>query len=216
LAGVIGKLPFVKAVCVVNSVAIGNVHEDSDIDLLIVTTPGRVFVAKGFLWKALKILKLLETEDKKAGQFSLGMVLTTRGVIFERDIMRENIPHLIYWLMTAVPVYGQRRWQEVLQASPYVRQHAPNYLWPKGGRSIDRAGTKWLDSLDDRGYKYIFGIPVGRRKTFVMRHLYECGQILLTYMPLIVVGQLQKPGRNSVVTWVEPDKSLKPLRPKKQ
>jgi hypothetical protein len=148
LARVVGKLPFVKAICVVNSVAIGNPH-----DLLIVTTPGRVFVAKGLLWKTFGWLKLLETADRKAGRFSLGMFLTTRGVTVERDVMHENQPHLIYWLMTAIPVYGRRQWLEILQASPYVRTQAPNYLWPKGGRSIDRAGMKWLDSLDDRGYK---------------------------------------------------------------
>lgn len=153
LGRVIGKLPFVKAVCVVNSVAIGNAHADSDIDLLVVTTPGRVFVAKGFLWKTLGWLKLLETSERTAGRFSLGMFLTTRGVTVKRDIMHENQPHLIYWLMTAVPVYGRRQWLEILQASPYVRVQAPNYLWPRGGRAIDRAGMKWLDSLDDRGYK---------------------------------------------------------------
>lgn len=216
LAGVIGKLPFVKAVCVVNSVAIGNVHEDSDIDLLIVTTPGRVFVAKGFLWKTLKILKLLETEDKKAGQFSLGMVLTTRGVIFERDIMRENNPHLIYWLMTAVPVYGQRRWQEVLQASLYVRQHAPNYLWPKGGRSIDRAGTKWLDSLDDRGYRIHLRHTSRQEKNLRDEAFVRVRPDIINLHAVDRSRAIAEAWQKQRGTWVEPDKSLKPLRPKKK
>lgn len=149
----IGLLSFIKAVCVINSVAIGNPHKDSDIDLLIVTTPGRVFVAKGLLWKMFHWLRIIETEDHKAGQFSLGMFLTTRGVVFERDIMQQNEPDLVYRLMTVEPVYGARRWYEVLKASPYMKAAVPNYIWPKGGRSIDRAGMKWLDSLDDRGYK---------------------------------------------------------------
>ncbi len=62
---IIGALPFVKAVVVVNSVAIGNVHADSDIDLLIVTTPARVFVAKGLIWQTMKITRQLETAERK-------------------------------------------------------------------------------------------------------------------------------------------------------
>lgn len=149
----IGLLPFVQAVVVVNSVALGNVHDESDIDFLIVTTPGRIFVAKGILWKLSQWLRLLETEERKAGQISLGMFMTTRGVPVERDIMLMNDPHLIYWLLTAEPVYGRKIWSEILQASPYVRTRTPNMVWPRGGKTIDRIGFRWLDSWDDRGYR---------------------------------------------------------------
>ncbi len=149
----IGLLPFVKSIVVINSVAIGNVHKDSDIDLLIVTTPGRIFVAKGFIWQIMKLFRILETEEKKAGQFSLGMWLTTRGILFERDIMKVNTPHLKYLLLTAVPVYGERRWYEVLQSSLYIRSLVPNRLWPRGGPTIDRSGWRFLDDIDDRGYR---------------------------------------------------------------
>ncbi|MCC7543684.1 hypothetical protein IT415_03185 [bacterium] len=146
-------LPFVRAVVVVNSVAIGNVHDDSDIDLLIVTTPGRIFVAKGLLWKLSRWLRVLETEERKAGKISLGMFMTTRGVPLERDIMLINDPHLIYWLLTATPVYGAKIWAEILQTSPYVRARTPHMLWPRGGKSIDKSGWRFLDSWDDRGYR---------------------------------------------------------------
>lgn len=212
LARVLAKLPFIKAVCVVNSVAIGNVHEDSDIDLLIVTTPGRVFVAKGLLWKTLGWAKLLETEEKKAGQFSLGMFLTTRGVMFERDIMHENDPHLIYWLMTAVPVYGERRWYEILQASPYVRLHAPNYLWPKGGRTIDRAGMKWMDSLDDRGYKIHLRHTSKQVKNLQPEAFVRVRPDIINLHALDESGAIAEAWQKLRGTWVEPKKELKPLR----
>lgn len=212
LARVLAKMPFIKAVCVVNSVAIGNVHEDSDIDLLVVTTPGRVFVAKGLLWKTLGWAKLLETEEKKAGQFSLGMFLTTRGVTFERDIMHENDPHLIYWLMTAVPVYGARRWYEILQASPYVRLHAPNYLWPKGGRSIDRAGMKWMDSLDDRGYKIHLRHTSKQAKNLRSEAFVRVRPDVINLHALDESRAISEAWHKLRGTWVEPKKELKPLR----
>ncbi len=208
----IGLLPFVKAVVVVNSVAIGNVHANSDVDLLIVTTPGRVFVAKGLLWQLMKLTRQLETEERKAGRFSLGMFLTTRGIIFERDTMKQNEPHLMYWLMTAVPVYGDRRWYEILQGSAYVRSHAPNYLWPRGGRSIDRSGWKQLDALDDRGYK----IHLKHTSQQEKNHTPEA---FVRVRPDIINLHAQDASRGIAErwhklrgTWVEPDTQLTPLR----
>lgn len=149
----VGLIPFVKAVCVMNSVAIGHANEDSDIDLLIVTTPGRIFIANSVLTKLFSLIRIIETSEHRASRFSLNMLLTTRGVVFEKDIMQENEPDLVYRMMTVVPVYGERRWYEVLRASSYLKAAVPNYLWPTGNRTIDRSGWKLFDRLDDRGYR---------------------------------------------------------------
>jgi len=58
----IGVVPFVKAVVVINSTAYGNVHSESDIDLFIITTPNRIFLAKGLLMYLLKLLRQLEDQ----------------------------------------------------------------------------------------------------------------------------------------------------------
>lgn len=149
----LGLLPFVKSVVVINSAAYGNVTETSDIDLLVVTSPNRIFVAKAIIWQCLRMARQLERPGERAGRFSLEMFLTTRGVNFQRDIMRETRPHLVYWLLTAVPVYGKRAWLEVLQAAPVVRERTPNRIWPRGGKTIYRSGGRWLDPWDDRGYR---------------------------------------------------------------
>ncbi|MEI7818651.1 MAG: nucleotidyltransferase domain-containing protein [bacterium] len=146
-------LPFVKSVVVINSVALGNVRDESDIDLLIVTAPGRIFITRGLLWYFLRFTKLLQTETDTAGKFSLSLFLTTRGVPMERDIMMTIEPHLMYWILSAVPVYGAKSWAETIQASQYIRERSPNVIWPRGGKSIDRSGWRWLDSWDDRGYR---------------------------------------------------------------
>jgi len=152
-AKLFGLLPFVKSVVVVNSAAIGNVRADSDIDLLIVTTPNRAYVAKGMLMYGLKLARQLETRKRKAERFSLGMFVTTAGVNWQRDIMAVNEPHLGYWLMLAKPVYGAAVWQELLRSSEYVTETFPNYVWPKTNTRIYSNGISWLDQLDNRGYK---------------------------------------------------------------
>lgn len=208
----IGALPFVKAVVVVNSVAIGNVHAESDIDLLIVTTPGRVFVAKGLLWQILRLTRQLETSEHQAGRFSLGMFLTTRGVIFERDIMQENDPHLMYWLMTAIPVYGAKRWYEILQASQYVRTHAPNFIWPRGGKTIDRSGWKYLDGWDDRGYRVHLKHTSQQDKNLRPEAFVRVRPDIINLHALDASRGIAERYQKLRGTWVEPNKDLKPLR----
>ncbi|MDQ5944006.1 MAG: hypothetical protein QG658_72 [Patescibacteria group bacterium] len=211
---IIGLLPFIKAVSVINSVAIGNVHEDSDIDLLIVTTPGRVFVAKGLLWKVFHWLRIIETEERKAGQFSLGMFLTTRGVMFERDIMQENEPDLVYRLMTVEPVYGARRWYEILRASPYMKAAVPNYIWPTGNRTIDRSGWKMFDRLDDRGYRIHLKHTSTQKKNLLPEAFVRVRPDIINLHALDQTRDIAQRWRKLRGTWVEPETGLKPLRSK--
>lgn len=149
----IGLLPFVKAVVVVNSAAIGNVGAESDIDLFIITKPNRIYITKGVLMYGLKFMQQLETIERKAGQFSLGMFATTAGVNWQRDVMAENDPHLGYWLMLAKPVYGASTWYDMLKSSSYIQDGFPSYVWPKSEIRVYSGGVTWLDQLDNKGYR---------------------------------------------------------------
>lgn len=212
-----GMLPFVKAVVVINSVAIGNVRPESDIDLLVVTTRGRIFIAKGVLYRVLKLLKQLESPEKSAGQFSLGMFLTTRGVNMERDMMKQNQPHLLYWLMTGVPVYGERRWYELLQSSKYIHDRVPNYIWPKGGSSIDRAGWSWLDSWDNKGYRIHLKHTSQQDKNLLPEAFVRIRPDIINLHALDRSTSIAEQWHKLRGTWVEPDtKPVHIKRPRKQ
>lgn len=149
----IGLLPFVKSVSVISSVAIGNVHDESDIDLFIVTSPNRIFLTKGILMYGLKILRQLEDQYKSAGRFSLGMFITTKGAKMEKDMMKINEPHLLYYIISAIPVYGREIWYEIIRKDAYIESRLPNYLWPKHDNRIYGLGWSVLDRLDEVGYR---------------------------------------------------------------
>lgn len=148
----IGLIPFVKSVVVINSSAYGNVHDESDIDLFIITTPNRIFLTKGILMYSLKALRQLEDQYVSAGRFSLGMFLTTKGVKLDKDIMKINEPDLVYRMITCKPVYGQRVWYQLLKNDPYMFSRLPNYYWPKTENRIFSSGFSFLDKIDQVGY----------------------------------------------------------------
>ncbi len=207
-----GALPFVKAVCVVNSVAIGNVHDDSGIDLVVMTTPGRIFVAKGLLWKIFTWLRLIETSREKAGKYSLRLFVTTRGVVFEKDIMYENVPDLVFRLMTTTPVYGAQRWYEILRASPYLKAALPNYIWPTGNRTIDRSGWKWLDRLDDRGYRIHLKHTSRQEKHLKPEAFVRVRPDIINLHAVDQTRAIAEQWHKLRGTWVAPEMGLKPLR----
>lgn len=207
-----GVLPFVKAVCIMNSVAIGNVHDDSGVDLVVVTTPGRIFVAKGLFWKLFTWLRLIETPDEKPGTYSLRLFVTTRGVVFEKDIMHENVPDLVFRLMTTAPVYGAQRWYEILRANPYLKAALPNYIWPTGNRTIDRSGWKWLDRLDDRGYRIHLKHTSRQEKHLKPEAFVRVRPDIINLHAVDQSRAIAEQWHKLRGTWVEPDTRLKPLR----
>lgn len=71
----------------------------------------------------------------------------------ERDMMKVNEPHLVNWLITAVPVYGAPLWYDVLRSSDHLSSRLPNYSWPKAPSRIYGLGWSWIDKLDEIGYK---------------------------------------------------------------
>ncbi len=146
-------LPYVKSVVVVNSVSFGNIHSANNIDLLIITKPNRAYIAKGSLMYGLRLLGQLETATKTAGKFRLGMFLTTAGVNSQKDIMKQNDPHLLYWLVMAKPVYGASIWYGLLKKDRYAFEALPSYVWPSTDIHVYANGLRLLDRLDDRGYR---------------------------------------------------------------
>jgi len=158
-------LPAVKSIVVINSVAYGNVHKDSDIDLFIVTSPNRIFLTKGFLMYFLRLIKQLEDQQVSAGRFSLGMFMTTKGVKLEKDMMKVNNPDLAPRMITGIPVYGADTWYSILKNDPYLQSQLPNYIWPKTSIRIHGSGIKLLDRLDDIGYRRHLSHTASQPKT---------------------------------------------------
>lgn len=152
VGGLIGALPFVKAVVLVNDVAVGNVGPKATLDLMIVTTPGRIFIAQKVIQM---LLRLDRVREGSPGRIQIDSYITVRGIAFDRDIMSSPDPHLRYWLLTALPVYGSKRWAEILQSSVWFQDKAPNIIWPRGAKTIDRWSWRWLDGIDDRRYRRV-------------------------------------------------------------
>ena len=99
-------IPFVEAALAAGSMALGNVRETSDFDVLTVARPGRIFTARFFSilffgvrgWRRTK----LSHHETAADKICLNHFVT-------REKMRLDPPHNVYWeelYRHLVPLYG--------------------------------------------------------------------------------------------------------------
>jgi hypothetical protein len=82
------------------------VEENSDIDLLIVTTPGRIFTARLFLTLLAQISGLRRHHDKVEGRLCLSFYLSRNSLALAPLLLNPHDVYMAYWLLALLPIYG--------------------------------------------------------------------------------------------------------------
>lgn len=99
--------PFVEFAAVCNYLPIGAVEEYSDIDLLIVTKPGRIFTARLFLTLLAQIGGLRRHHDKVEGRLCLSFYLNRNSLALAPLLLNPHDVYMAYWLLALLPIYGE-------------------------------------------------------------------------------------------------------------
>lgn len=103
IARVLRVFPWIRGVAIANSLAMGSVKEESDIDLFIVCTPRRVWLARFVVVAILRMLRL------RPGEAARDPVCPSFFVAPEaydlQTIAIEDDVYLRFWLATLAPVW---------------------------------------------------------------------------------------------------------------
>lgn len=105
------KIPSVQAIFLTGSTAVGNSQKDSDIDLMIITSPNTLWLTRAIIFLYLKSLKSLKSPQKSNNQICPNIFLDTNHL----KVQEKN-------LYTA---------HEILQAKCLFDRYNINYLWLK-------------------------------------------------------------------------------------
>jgi len=98
-------IPFIRLVAVANNLAYDNPTKRSDIDLVIITKPGYMFIARTCLTISTHLFRMRRHGSKIRGRFCLSFYITEDNLDLEK-IAIENDIYLAYWLKTLQPVCG--------------------------------------------------------------------------------------------------------------
>jgi len=113
---VIGRLPFVRFVAVSGSLAVNGAGDDDDIDLFVVTVPGRVWTVRAMILAVARAFSL--SPARKARLCPNYLVASTHLAIAERDVFTAHE------LANLVPLAGDP--VPLLAANPWVADFLPN------------------------------------------------------------------------------------------
>jgi hypothetical protein len=114
-------VPFVRGVAVCNYLSLGAVDEDSDIDLLVITTPGRIFLARVFLTIYMQLLGVRRHGRKVVGRFCLSFYVSEAALNFEKILEAPYDIYFVYWLGALWPVYGDTAlWNKLKKSNDWM------------------------------------------------------------------------------------------------
>jgi len=112
----IGNLPFVRMVAVTGSLAVDNADDGDDIDYLIVTSPGRVWLARALTMTVVRLATLR------------GLTLCPNYLLAESALsLPERDAYTARELLQMRPVHGREVHARMLRANTWGRDLMPNW-----------------------------------------------------------------------------------------
>jgi hypothetical protein len=115
----LSRLPFIRMVALTGALAVRNAAPNDDIDYLIVTTKGRVWLARAF---SIALVKWARRS---------GYVICPNYVLAETALAQERTDLFIaHELAQMLPLYGEALYGQMRQANPWANNFLPNATHP--------------------------------------------------------------------------------------
>ncbi|MDO8559472.1 MAG: hypothetical protein Q7S23_00335 [bacterium] len=146
-------LPAVRLLAVCNNAAYGNAKAPSDIDLFIVTAPGRLWSTRLAVTAIVQLLGLRRHGRHVANRCCLSFYVTANAGDLSRFSLAPNDPYLVYWLATLALVYARPdEAASFWRANVWMNEWLPN--WQPRLLSVRRSvpvPKRWLLPEGSRG-----------------------------------------------------------------
>lgn len=119
-------VPFVEAVFICNSVGSETARPDSDIDWLVVTKPGRIWLVRAMLNVVLRAAGLRTYGNHEAGKMCLSFFIDSAHMDLSPLRVAPDDVHFAYWLHQMVPIRDSRgRWADFIRANAWASDYVP-------------------------------------------------------------------------------------------
>jgi len=129
-------LPFIKLVGICNNSGNNNSKKDSDIDLFIVTSKNRMYLARFFITLVLSLMRLRRHGEKVVDRLCLSFYTTEDNLDFEKIKIGHDDIYLVYWIANIFPIYDRGGYEKFLSNNIWIKKYLPNMLAKHG--SLER------------------------------------------------------------------------------
>lgn len=145
----IARLPFVRMVALTGALAMHNAaDQEDDLDYLVITTPGRVWLTRAFC------IALVKWARRK------GIILCPNYILAETALTqgRQDL-FIAHEVGQMVPLYGDDRYRKMREANSWIITHLPNCMGPLHQEPLIELAPLWQQSK--RLLEWVFNSPIG-------------------------------------------------------
>jgi hypothetical protein len=144
--------PGVARVWVCNSLSMNAADKDSDIDLFIEATPGRIWTARVFSTLYFQILGIRRYGNKVKGRFCLSFFATS-GADFSKIAIEDDV-YLYEWVRRLVMVAQRTDGTENGPIGNFLESLFKRLFLPRTLAEYERLGRPWGVRIDDEFLKF--------------------------------------------------------------
>ncbi len=123
IAGFLKFIPWIKLVGVTGALAMGNSDEEDDIDLMIITSSGRLWLTRGLVVTFLLLTGQYRRANKIKNRICPNLMLSEKALEFpDRDLFTAHE------IVQMKPIFERdNAYQKFLQANNWVKDFLPNW-----------------------------------------------------------------------------------------
>jgi hypothetical protein len=122
------SIPFVEQIYLCNSITFNALHEESDIDILIITKPGMLWLARLWSWMMFSVIWLKRFGCNKKMKFCLSYYIDREYCNIYRTALQPYDVYLCYWIAHLVPLYSANTsyMDEIYTSNRWITHFLPN------------------------------------------------------------------------------------------
>lgn len=118
-------VPYVRLVAVVNTLAIDNARDSSDIDYLIVTDRGHIWITRLMVTGLISMLGYRRHSTKIKNRICLSFYVTTDALDLRELRAEDDDHHFAFWTAQAVPLFDAGVYEKFREANAWVSDRLP-------------------------------------------------------------------------------------------
>ena len=124
---VLSLVPFLVQASIINSLAMGNADQESDIDFFVVTQPNRLYFVRSVIIAVFRLLGVYKTRNKINEQFCFGFYVTSNHMTLQRVLIEGEDPLFAFWFATFAPLINANAYQNLVGANQWIYEYFPNF-----------------------------------------------------------------------------------------
>jgi hypothetical protein len=124
---ILSTLPFVEQLSIINSLAIGNAHQESDIDFFVVTKPNRLYFVRSLIIVLFKLLGIYKTKTETKDRFCFGFYVTKDAEDLSAVLIQGGDPLFAFWFASFAPIFESGAYARLVQDNRWIAEYFPNF-----------------------------------------------------------------------------------------